>query len=168
MSDDKEKASNVVTLQPKTTLKASEKLWGKPVMAHGFTITPNLLLQAQKRLDLQPRHVGVLLQLMSFYWDKSRPPFPTKGKLADLCNVSPKTIQRTLRELEEKGYIKRQERHHGGHNGIISNRYHFDGLEKKLKELEPEFTEVKKQKMKADKDVRTKGHSLRRKLAKKP
>ena len=104
---------------------------------------------------------------MSFYWDKSRPPFPTKAHLAELCNVSPKTIQRTLRELEERGYIKREERHHGGHNGMISNRYHFGGLEKKLKELEPEFTEVKKEKKRQDKDVRTKGYSLRRKMERK-
>ena len=59
MSDETKRTSNIVPLQPKSTLKASEKLWGKPVMALGFTITPNLLLKAQKRLDLQPRHIGV-------------------------------------------------------------------------------------------------------------
>jgi len=166
MANDKKNTSNVVPLPKKTTLKASEKLWGKPVIELGFTIMPNLLLKAQKRLGLQPRHVGVLMQLMSYYWEKGRSPYPTKATLADLCNVSTKTIQRTLRELETMGYIKREERHHGGNGGMLSNKYHLHGLEKKLKELEPEFTEAKNAKKKTDKDVRTKGHTLRRKLAK--
>ena len=157
---------NVVSMpRPKGSLKGSEALWGKPVMKHGFTITPNLLLKAQARLDLQPRHVGVLLQLMSFYWEKGRPPFPTKRHLAELCNVSPKTIQRVLKDLEDRKLVERVERHHAGHNGKLSNIYKLDGLEQRLKALEPEFTAIKEEKKKLDKDVRSKGHTVRRKVA---
>ena len=48
-------ADNVVRLRPeKDTERASEKKWGKEVIALGFCIVPSLLLRAQNRLGLNP------------------------------------------------------------------------------------------------------------------
>ena len=48
-------AENVVRLHPpEDTGRASEKKWGKEVIAHGFCIVSSLLLRAQNRLGLNP------------------------------------------------------------------------------------------------------------------
>ena len=38
---------------------------------------------------------------------KERTCFPSINTIADLCDVNPRTISRKLKELKEKGYIKR-------------------------------------------------------------
>ena len=165
MSDEKKK-SNIVKLTPAKAKKASERKWGKPVMDLGFCIVPSLLFKAQRRLHLKPRHLGVLVQLLDFYWEDGRYPYPTKETLAGRCNMSPRQLQRIIAEMEEEGLVKRIERHHAGTNGKIANIYDLSGLEAKLKALEPEFTEVKKTEKARRKDVATPGHKLRKRLKK--
>lgn len=165
MSDEKKK-SNVVKLTPAKAKKASERKWGKPVMDLGFCIVPSLLFKAQRRLHLKPRHLGVLVQLLDFYWEDGRYPYPTKETLAGRCNMSPRQLQRIIAEMEEEGLVKRIERHHAGTNGKLANIYDLSGLEAKLKALEPEFTEVKKAEKARRKDVATPGHKLRKRLKK--
>lgn len=165
MTDEKKK-SNVVKLTPAKAKKASERKWGKPVMDLGFCIVPSLLFRAQKRLHLKPRHLGVLVQLLDFYWEEGRYPYPTKETLAGRCNMSPRQLQRIIAEMEEEGLIKRIERHHAGTNGKIANIYDLSGLEARLKALEPEFTDVKKKAKEQRKDVALPGHKMRKRLKK--
>tara|TARA_R110002020_G_scaffold324375_1_gene540074 strand:+ start:1207 stop:1446 length:240 start_codon:yes stop_codon:yes gene_type:complete len=44
------------------------------------------------------------------YADKNRSCFPSINTIADLCDVHPRTIHRKIKELKEKGYIKRNGR----------------------------------------------------------
>ena len=44
------------------------------------------------------------------YADKNRTCFPSINTIADLCDVHPRTIHRKIKELKEKGYIKRNGR----------------------------------------------------------
>ena len=44
------------------------------------------------------------------YADKNRSCFPSINTIADLCDVHPITIHRKIKELKEKGYIKRNGR----------------------------------------------------------
>ncbi len=165
MPDNKTK-DNVVKLTPAKAKKASESKWGKPVMDLGFSIVPSLLFKAQRRLHLEPRHMGVLVQLLDFYWEDGRYPYPTKALLAERCNISPRQLQRIIVDMEEAGLVKRIERHHAGTNGKIANIYDLSGLEAKLKELEPDFTDVKKKAKAQRKDVATPGHKMRKRLKK--
>jgi DNA-binding MarR family transcriptional regulator len=41
------------------------------------------------------------------YCNKERTCFPSINTLADLCDLTPRTISRKIKELKEKGYIKR-------------------------------------------------------------
>ena len=47
-------------------------------------------------------------------------------------------------ELEEMGYVERIERT-APHKGKLSNEYDLGGLVKRLKQLEPEFSEVEEE-----------------------
>lgn len=49
------------------TKTKAEKKWGKDVINLGFCMIPSLLLQAQKRLGLNPTQLAILLQLAD-YW----------------------------------------------------------------------------------------------------
>ena len=134
---------NVVPLRRnKETGQASEKKWGKGVIALGFSIVPSLLLQAQRRLGLSPTQLAVLMQLCDFWWDGERKPYPSKAMLAGRLGLSPRQVQRHIAELETAGLVKRVERR-ASHGGRKTNSYDLDGLVKRLRELEPEFREVK-------------------------
>ena len=128
--------------------KASEKKWGKAVMAIGFCIVPSLLIRAQSRLKINAAQLAVLIQLADYWWHKERSPFPGKKAIAERLGISPRHVQRHMANLEKLGLLKRIERL-GSHRGKLTNEYDLSGLVKRLQELAPEFKaveeEVKKQ-----------------------
>ena len=133
---------NVVPLRRnKETGRASERKWGKSVMALGFSIVPSLLLRAQQRLGLNPTQLAVLMQLSDFWWDSERKPYPSKAALSDRLGLSPRQVQRYVAELEDAGLVKRTQRW-SSHGGKTTNSYDLSGLVKRLQELEPEFRQV--------------------------
>lgn len=129
---------------PKASRQESEKKWGRAVMALGFSVFPSLIFRAQARLGLGPTQLVLLLHLADYWWHREKMPFPSKAALAERMKIGPRQIQRYLTELEEGGFIKREPRY-AGHKGQQSNTYDLMGLVKKLKKLEPEFSEVKEQ-----------------------
>ncbi|MBI1301482.1 MAG: helix-turn-helix domain-containing protein [Alphaproteobacteria bacterium] len=120
---------------------ASEK-WGEKVMNVGYCIIPSILLRAQRRLGLSPCHLAIVLQLVDHWWDPARKPYPSKKTLSDRMGIGERQIQRYMAELEGAGLIKRISRYHPSSNGRLSNEYDFSGLVKKIKDLEPEFTQL--------------------------
>ena len=126
------------------TAAASEKKWGRKVIARGFTIVPSLLLRAQQRLGLNPTQLAVLLQLIDHWWDAERKPFPSKARLSERLGLSERQVQRYLAELEQAGLIRREQRY-AKHRGKLSNLFDLSGLVEKLKELEPEFRQVEEE-----------------------
>lgn len=140
----KNEKANVIPLRRSKDQKASERKWGKPVMALGFCMVPSLLLRAQPRLKLNPTQLAVLMHLADYWWDVERKPFPTKKTLGERLGLSPRQVQRYMAELEEMGYVKRIERR-APHRGKLSNEYDLTGLVDRLKELEPEFREVEEE-----------------------
>lgn len=137
--------AEVVPLRPpKSTQLASEKKWGKAVIALGFSVLPTLLFKAQRRLGLNANQLILLLHLAEHWWERDRLPFPEKATLAERMNLSPRQVQRYLTELESAGFITRIQRY-AAHKGQQSNYYDLTGLVGKLTELEPEFREVKEQ-----------------------
>jgi predicted transcriptional regulator len=141
--------AEVIPLHPSKSKKAesqsAEKKWGKAVMEHGFSIIPALLLRAQQRLGLNPTQLAVLLQLVDYWWDQDRKPFPSKQALSERLGLSPRQIQRYIADMEKAGLVQRIERT-AAHKGKMSNEYDLSGLVERLKKLEPEFRQVKEMK----------------------
>lgn len=134
--------SKIVPIHSEKNQKESEKKWGRAVMDFGYTMVPSLIFRAQARLGLGPVQLALLLHLADYWWHKSQVPFPSKAKLAERMNLSPRQIQRYLTELEKGGFIERIQRY-ATHKGQQSNGYDMTGLVEKLKKLEPEFRKVK-------------------------
>jgi predicted transcriptional regulator len=147
--------SNVVPLRQKAE-RESEKKWGQAVMGLGYSMVPSLIFRAQARLGLNPVQLMVLLHLADYWWQRAQMPFPSKAALAERMGLSPRQIQRYMTELEKGGFIERVERF-AGHKGQKSNEYDMTGLVKKLKKLEPEFSQVRDQAKEQAKTVAKRG-----------
>lgn len=148
--------TNVIKLPttPKASEKDLEKKWGKKVVAHGFTIFPSILIQAQRRLGLTPVQMNVLLQLLDHWWTYDNKPFPSKTTIADRIGFTPRYIQMVMKELEDVGYVKRVRRT-TRFGDPDTNIYDLSGLTQKLKALEPEFAKAKEEKRRIQQTVET-------------
>jgi len=120
---------------PKPKIKASgaervlEAKWGKTLIAAGFTALPDVIFQYQKALKLKPLDVLILLHLASYWWKPDENPWPSKGTIADAIDVDPRTVQRSIKKMEDLGYIKRiMRKAKVGDN--LSNEYDLRGLTK--------------------------------------
>ncbi len=139
---------------PVRKLSSTEKIWGKLVCGHGYAGIPSILLKAQRRVGITPMQMNIIIQLLDYWHEPTRRPFPTKRDLSKRIGVAEKTIQNNVRELEKAGLIEREIRKTaaGDYN---SNVYHLDGLVAKIKALEPEFTEEREKRRKMKKDLET-------------
>ena len=99
--------------------------WGAAV-ASGFTVVPNSLLRAQSELGLTAVDVVVLLNLLVHWWHRDRLPFPRTNAIAKRTGLSNRTIQRSLKELQGKGLVRKLR------GADDRTRYELDGLQKAL------------------------------------
>ncbi|WP_183514874.1 helix-turn-helix domain-containing protein [Methylobacterium brachythecii] len=115
-----------------------ERIWGKSVTRHGYAGVPSILIRAQKRLGLSPIQLNIVIQLLDYWHDPARKPFPPKKELAERIGVTPKTVQNNIRELEKAGLITRHIRRtsSGDYN---SNIYDLNPLVDRVRSMEPEF-----------------------------
>lgn len=130
------------------TPSSHERIWGKSILAHGYTALPSILIQAQRRLGISPLQFSILVQLLDYWRDPARAPFPSKVDLADRIGCQPKTIQINIRALEEAGLVKRQLRKTAA-GDWNSNIYYLTGLVERIQKLEPEFAEARKKRQEA-------------------
>jgi hypothetical protein len=72
--------------------RRAEHKFGAPVMKHGYTMLPNLLLRAQGRLNIGHAEFNVLVHLVEHWWDADKNPYPAKELIARRMGVSPRTI----------------------------------------------------------------------------
>jgi|SRR5690348_2768977 len=146
---------NVIPLPTKKKQgRRLEDKWSPQVMKLGYTGLPNLLLRAQGKLKIAPTQFNVLLQVIEHWWEAGRDPYPAKDTIARRMNKSPRQVQRYLTQLEKAGLIKRIARF-SGKKAQINNAYSFDGLIKKLKAIEPEFSKEAEQKRLRKKKLET-------------
>lgn len=138
-------AATILQMKPKAQEQGDEKKkrqadrkWSRRVMKLGYSIVPDLLFHAQKRLGLSPAQLNLILQISSHWWIADDLPYPSKERLASRMNVTPRHVQRTVAELEKAGFIKRVKRS-SAVGGQASNKYDLSGLREKLKNLAPEF-----------------------------
>ena len=121
------------------TRSSTEQIWGKKVYQHGYAGVPSILIRGQQRLGLSPTQFNIVVQLLEYWFDPAKKPFPTKRDLAERIGVTVKTVQNNIRELEKAGLIYREKRRSAA-GDWSSNIYHLDGLIQKVQELEPDFT----------------------------
>jgi hypothetical protein len=112
--------------------EASAK-WSEPVMDHGFTIIPNLLLSQQHALGLSSLGCMLLLHLTTYWWKSDKNPFPSKATLALRMGVSSRQIQRYVAQLERGGFITRKAEPIRGKGGRTISSYDLSGLVEKMK-----------------------------------
>ena len=133
---------------PPAKKSSTERIFGAKVMVHGYTALPNILLRAQKRLGISTTQFNIIAQLLSYWFDPARPPFPSKRELAQRMGITEQTLRINIKALELKGLVVREQRiTAAGDYG--SNTYRLDGLVAKLKKMEPDFTEERKERQQA-------------------
>lgn len=104
--------------------------WGDAAGA-GFTPVPNTLMRAQAKLGLSPTEVVVVLNILLHWWERDRMPFPSTPAIAKRSGLSVRTVQRSLKSLEEKGLIGRV-RERNEQNKNKRARYDLSGLREAL------------------------------------
>ena len=127
---------------------STERIFGEKVVSDGYTGVPNIFLRAQKRLGISPTQFNIITQLLSYWIDPANPPFPSKRDLAQRMGITPQTLRVNIAALEERGFVRREQRKTAA-GDYGSNRYHLDGLVKKLQELEPGFEEERQERNQA-------------------
>jgi len=115
-------------------LGTNAKKWGEPLILAGWTCLPNVVFQNQKELDLSPTDINILLHLLSYWWEPGSLPHPSKVTIAGQMDMDPRSVQRRIAAMEQKGLIARVGRN-GPSRGTQSNFYRFDGLIEKATEL---------------------------------
>lgn len=117
--------------------------WGIELLEPGFTVVPNALLANVRALQLSATELAVLLQLLMYWWQADRPPFPPVRLLCDSLHMTRRTVQRALAALDDKGLVQR-ERRETASGRRQSDRYHFTGLREKLKPYAASMAEDKR------------------------
>ena len=134
--------------KPEKPKSSTEKIFGIDVMRHGYTGVPNIMVRAQARLGLNPAQFNILVQLLSYYMDPARPPYPSKRQLRERTGLSDATLKKHLKALEQAGFIKREQQvTRAGDFG--SNIYHLNGLIEKLRKLVPDFDKEREERDKS-------------------
>lgn len=123
--------------------RRAERKYGKPVMSHGFTIVPKLLLEGQAHLKVSPTAFNVLLHLIYHWWDVDEAPRPMIATIARRMGKSPRSLFRYFDELEAAGLVQREARYRG-EKAQTASAYQLGGLVEKLKEIEPVIAKGKK------------------------
>lgn len=122
--------------------KKIEELWGADSASLGFCMVPMTILNAHKRLGINPTQFSIILQLLGYWWQKDNSPFPTKKAIAEQIGISPRQVQRNIAALEQAGLIERVYRT-GGDKGNKSNVYKLDGFVKKVSDISREIIDAK-------------------------
>ncbi|GAA4246962.1 hypothetical protein GCM10022293_00570 [Azospirillum formosense] len=123
-------------------------------MESGYTAIPSILIQAQSRLGISVLQMNIIVQLLDYWRDPDRRPFPTKKELAKRMSVTDKTIQNNMRQLEEAGLIRREYRKTAS-GDWNSNVYHLDGLVEKIQKIEPDFRKAREERKEAKRRAET-------------
>lgn len=103
--------------------------WGDAARA-GYQVVPDALLVKQHSLGLDPTDIVVLMNITMFWWYKDEPPYLRTNVIAQRMAVTTRTVQRSLKKLEARGYIKRKDYDDG--KGNIYPAVYFDGLTDEL------------------------------------
>lgn len=103
--------------------------WGSALNA-GFQIVPDALLKHQHRLGLGANDLVVLINITMSWWYPERLPYPRTTTIARRMGVGIRTVQRSLRRLEELDLIERVPRRPADASTTVA--FDLSGLVRKL------------------------------------
>ncbi len=90
----------------RTSVKAR---WGSAVAEGGYgsgwTAVPSAFIRNIAWFGLRPTEVTVLLAVLMHYWSRDRMPYPRVANLARYLGLNRRTVERTLRSLEDRELI---------------------------------------------------------------
>lgn len=81
--------------------------WGEAAIA-GWQAVPDVLLKNQTRLGLSATELLVLLNVLSFWWYVEELPFPRGTTIAKRMGMTPRTVQRSLQALIDRGLLAKK------------------------------------------------------------
>ena len=119
-------------------LRVNEKKWTKPLMDSGWSVLPNIIIEKQAALGLDPLDMNIILHLVQYWWVPDNLPHPSVATIAEAIGVTPRTVQKRIRAMEELRLMERKERRYTKF-GSATNLYSFEGL---IREVTP-FAEEK-------------------------
>ena len=94
----------------------------------GWSAIPVTILKYQRQLKLDATDINIILHLGRHWWTAERLPYPSKQEIAGCMGISESTVQRHVRDLEQRGMIERIKRYDAKHGGQSSNQYDLQGL----------------------------------------
>lgn len=139
-------------------LGKNEKKWGAPLMKAGWSLIPDIIIQKQAALGLEPIDFSIVMILCTFWWERDRPARPGKRRIATALGVDPRTIQRRIQKLERLGLVERRERkNRDGDND--PNEYLLTGLVTKATPFALEKLALKEQHAKEEEQRAKRGRA---------
>lgn len=134
--------------------KVLAQKWGKAAISAGWTALPDVIFRYPKALGLKATDLLVILHLASYWWKANQLPWPSKARIAEAMDVDPGTVRRSIKRMEDMGYIKRIYRKaEAGDNQ--SNKYDLSGLVKAADALAVEEIKRREQRAAEDKQLKT-------------
>lgn len=116
------------------------QIWGE-ILDEGFTSVPNILLRYRSQIGLKPKHIMLIIDIMSFKWDKGSP-FPSYSTLSLRAGVEERSIKRITQDLEELGLLVKTPRFDEDTGAQVTTVFDFRPLVQKLiEELNNDYGE---------------------------
>jgi DNA-binding MarR family transcriptional regulator len=106
------------------------QIWGE-ILDEGFTSVPNILLRYRSRIGLKPKHIMLIIDIMSYKWD-SEYPFPSYSTLAHRSGIEERSVKRITQDLEELGLLIKTPRFDDNTGAQVTTVFDFRPLVQKL------------------------------------
>lgn len=111
-------------------------IWGQSILSEGWTTIPNVLIRSQSLLNISNSELVLLMHLISFIHHPLSQVYPSINLLAERMNQDRRTIQRTMKRLEDKELVRKRIRSKGSKDTGLTNTYDVDPLMRKLISLQ--------------------------------
>lgn len=115
------------TKQDKTKIV---QIWGE-ILDEGFTSVPNILLRYRSKIGLKPKHIMLIIDIMSYKWDAGYP-FPSYSTLSQRSGIEERSVKRITQDLEELGLLVKTPRFDDETGAQVTTVFDFRPLVSKL------------------------------------
>ena len=106
------------------------QIWGE-ILDEGFTSVPNILLRYRSRIGLKPKHIMLIIDIMSYKWDAEYP-FPSNATLAHRAGIEERSVKRITQDLEELGLLTKTPRFDDETGAQVTTVFDFRPLVQRL------------------------------------
>jgi len=106
------------------------QIWGE-ILDEGFTSVPNILLRYRSKIGLKPKHIMLIIDIMSYKWDAGYP-FPSYSTLSQRSGIEERSVKRITQDLEELGLLVKTPRFDSSTGAQVTTVFDFRPLVRKL------------------------------------